>query len=146
MEDIRDIIQAGVALISGDIVGGISDRLTSVITQRVGLVKNAKLGEKPTSFLETLLAILLNAGFIGAGVQFAVGAQPLLLENPMALISFITGVVSQSRNLGRRLSALNSFVLLPVTDFVQPDQKPNPPDEISGDGDGDSSTNPSVEN
>lgn len=107
------IVENGLALIIGNFVGTISDRVITVVDTRIKLVEALKID--PTtgsgSLLDSLLGVFLHVGMLGIGTQFATSALPWITQDASSFTLFMLGVLSTSPHLVNHLKVINTVVL-----------------------------------
>lgn len=111
-DTISPVVNGTLSLFAGNFIGAIVDRLSSLITSRMMIVRNAQLGPVPTSLLEALAGVFLHAGMLGIGTSVATRALPFITEDSPSLALFLLGLFVTSPHLKRRLNDINKFVLV----------------------------------
>jgi hypothetical protein len=104
------LIEGSLALLAGNFIGAIVDRIVTIIDSRVKLMEALSLGSETNSLLDNVLGIFLHMGLITLGTKFAVGAMPWITEDMGANILFAWGLQSASPHLELHLKSLNSFL------------------------------------
>lgn len=104
--------ESAAALIVGDMVGAICDRLITTVDKRIKLLDSFKVSEGATgSMLDSALGIFLHLGTLSVGTHLAANALPWLTRDPAAFAMFIMGVTATSPHLFDHLRTMNSIIL-----------------------------------
>lgn len=104
------LVQGSFALITGNFVGAISDRIVTIIDARVRMIESLKLGDKTGSLLDSVLGVFLHLGLISLGTKLVVGALPWVTEEAGSFILYNLGVFTTSQHLTNHLKILNQIV------------------------------------
>jgi hypothetical protein len=104
------LIQGAMAILAGNFIGTISDRIVTIIDARLRLVESLNLGSSTTSLLDSILGVFLHMGFITLGTRFASEAMPWLTEEPGALMVFSFGLQATSSHLFSHIQILNQLL------------------------------------
>ena len=106
------VVDGTVAVVSGDLVGTVVDRVVSLIGDRTRFIETLRLGQSAATLLDSTIGILLQVGLLSAGTHLVTGALPWILEEPAAFSLYMVGLWSTSGHLKRNLKVLNSTVLV----------------------------------
>lgn len=104
------LTEATLALISGSLVGGISDRVVTIIDSRVRMIESLSLGERTGSLLDSILGVFLHMGLIALGTKFVVDAMPWVVEDPASYIMFAMGISATSPHFDSHLRLINTIL------------------------------------
>jgi hypothetical protein len=106
------LTESALALVIGDLVGAICDRLITTVDKRVKLLDNFKLVDGAAgSLLDAALGVFLHLGTLSVGTHFASNALPMLTADPAAFAMFIMGITATSPHLFDHLRTINSIIL-----------------------------------
>jgi hypothetical protein len=104
------LTEATLSLIAGSLVGGISDRVVTIIDARVRMIESLSLGERTGSLLDSILGIFLHMGLIALGTKFVVDALPWVIEDPASNLLFSMGIAATSPHFEGHLKLINSIL------------------------------------
>jgi hypothetical protein len=102
----NNLLEGAFALALGDMVGAVSDRLSSLIDSRLRLIP----GMDGKSVLDSLLSVFLHMGLISFGTALATSALPFVTESGPAFLLYTLGVSASSRNFYQHLRNLNQLL------------------------------------
>jgi hypothetical protein len=104
------LLEGTIAVIAGNFVGAISDRVVTIIDARVRMLESLQLGERTGSLLDSILGVFLHMGLITLGTGIIVESMPWMVQNPSAFTLFGMAVASTSPHLDNHLKILNSIL------------------------------------
>jgi hypothetical protein len=84
------------SLVMGDVVGVVTDRVSSALLSRVDIVEKLKLGSSTSSLLNDVLALALQTGMITLSVEMVTSAMPWITREPASFTLFILAMWATS--------------------------------------------------
>ena len=103
------LIEGSLALLVGNFVGAISDRLATIIDARIRLLENSKFGSDTVHVLDSILGLFLELGMISFGCRIATQAMPWITEDPAGLLLFGMGISSATPHFDSHIKAINQI-------------------------------------
>lgn len=105
------VFDAAIALVLGDLVGSLTDRVGQVIDERLQSVTTLLPSGASGSLLDATLGVLLHVGLLGLGTKLAVGALPYITTDAASFVLYGIGISGSSGHLISHLKTINSILL-----------------------------------
>lgn len=112
MDNVNSVFSGSVALLAGNFVGSITDRIADLINTRMYMIRHARLGEIPTSLIEAGISLVFQTGMMASGTNIVITGLPWITEDPGSLALYILGLLTTTNVLKKRLNEINHFVLV----------------------------------
>jgi len=111
-----------IAVLVGDIVGTVADRISFSLDQRIKELDIVKSQRASSTFLDTGLSIVLHTGILAMGVGFAAKAMDWITMEPASFLLFQLAIFASSNHLRENLGELTKAILdTEPTATAQPD-------------------------
>jgi hypothetical protein len=100
------------SLVVGDVVGVLSDRVTSAVLSRVNVVEKLNLKTETSSLLNDVLALAFQTGLITLSVEMVTSAMPWISREPASFTLFILAMWATSHGLKNSLRKITDALFV----------------------------------
>jgi hypothetical protein len=104
------LVQGAFALLAGNFVGTIADRVVTLIDKRVSMLDSLRTGSPSGSLLDSLLGVFMHMGVLSLGTEFSRNSLSFLETSPSSFMLFTLGIYCTSGHLISHLHTLNALL------------------------------------
>ena len=114
MESPNPILGGTLALITGNFIGSISDRVCAFLSTKDMVVSltGGHFQEGATfNLVDSLSSLFVQVGCIAAATEIATNAMPFMVTDSSAFTMYMMGIWSTAKGIKRNLRRINDIVL-----------------------------------
>lgn len=105
------LLSGGFAVIAGNFVGAITDRVSSFIESRLRLVEALKLKDSQASMVDATVGIFFQVGMMSLATNLVTSGAPWITTDASAFTMYLFGLWATSPHLKNHLRILNTVLL-----------------------------------